>query len=90
VFEGDYLGAGQKIPGSAPWSTVPLHSGVIALVIERRRADPFVPPVDFAHGYFGDVTGFDLSALIGADELPACAWAAAYRQGKTPTQVLSP
>jgi hypothetical protein len=86
VYEGDHLGVSQKIPGSQPWSSVVLHSGMIALVVERRFADQFVPPVDFAHGYFGDVTGFDLSALVGTDDLPASAWADAYRRGVTPSQ----
>ena len=48
--------------------------------------DSFVPPVDFARGYFGDIPTGDLSVLVGVDDLPASAWADAYRRGVTPTQ----
>jgi hypothetical protein len=55
-------------------------------VIEGRYPDAFVPPVDFARGYFGDIPAGDLSVLVGVDDLPASAWADAYRRGVTPTQ----
>jgi hypothetical protein len=86
VFDGDRLPAHSKLPGSEAWSNTTLYSGMIFLAIERRYSDPFVPPVDFAGGYFGDIAAGDLSALVGVDELPRSAWADAYRRGVTPTQ----
>jgi hypothetical protein len=86
VFESDYLPAHPKLPGSQAWSDTKLDSGIINLVIERRYGDPFVPPVDFAGGYFGDIGSGDLSALVGVDDFPTSAWADAYRRGTTPTQ----
>jgi len=82
VFDGDHLPTHPKLPGSEAWSKTTLHSGMIHLVIERCYADPFVPPVDFAGGYFGDIS----SALVGVESLPHSAWADAYRRGVTPTQ----
>jgi hypothetical protein len=86
IFDGDYLPATAKLPGSQAWSKTPLYSGTINLVIERRFPDEFVPPVDFAKGYFGDMPLGDLSALVGVDNLPHNAWADAYRRTATPTQ----
>jgi hypothetical protein len=86
IFEGDHVRAHPKLPGSQAWSNTTLYSGGINLVIERRYPDPFVPPVDFAGGYFGDISSGDLSALVGVDHLPPNAWADAYRRGVTPTQ----
>ena len=86
IFDGDYLTHHPRLPGSEAWSAITLHSGMIYLIIERRHPDAFVPPVDFASGYFGDIPTGDLSALVGVDELPANAWADAYRRGVTPSQ----
>jgi len=86
IFDGDYLPKHRKLPGTEAWSEITLHSGVIYLAIERRYPDAFVPPVDFARGYFGDIPTGDLSVLVGIDGLPASAWADAYRRGVTPTQ----
>src|SRR6516165_4013434 len=86
IFDGDYLTHHPRLPGSETWSAITLHSGMIYLIIERRHPDAFVPPVDFASGYFGDIPTGDLSALVGVDELPANAWADAYRRGVTPSQ----
>jgi len=73
VFEGDII-ADQK------WSNTTLHSGVVTLVIERRFDDPFVPPVDFAGGYFGESTGYDLSSLLKESDIPDSKWANNYRR----------
>ena len=86
IFDGDYLPKHRKLPGTEAWSEITLHSGVIYLAIERRYPDAFVPPVDFARGYFGDIPAGDLSVLVGTDGLSASAWADAYRRGVTPTQ----
>ena len=86
VYDGDYLKAVAKLSGSQAWSNTPLYAGMINLVIERVFPDQFVPPVDFAPGYFGDIPIGDLSLLVGADELPHNAWADAYRRSTTPTQ----
>ena len=59
---------------------------MIDLVIERVFPDEFVPPVDFAKGYFDDMPMGDLSLLIGTDNLPHNAWADAYRRSTTPSQ----
>jgi hypothetical protein len=59
---------------------------MINLLIERVFADEFVPPVDFAPGYFGDIANGDLSALVGTAEQPHSAWADAYRRSTTPSQ----
>src|SRR5262245_8625895 len=85
IYDGDYLATRPELPGSGAWSETKLYSGMITLVVERRFPDQFVPPVDFARGYFGDISESDLSALIGHD-LPHSAWADAYRRGTTPTQ----
>jgi hypothetical protein len=86
VYDGDYLKMARNVPGSGTWSDKPLYAGLINLVIERVFPDQFVPPVDFAPGYFGDIAAGDLSALVGADELPHSAWADAYRRSTTPSQ----
>jgi len=80
VFDGDY------IPWPS-WSATPLHTGMMTLVIERRYPDGFVPPVDFAHGYFGDIPTGDLQALVGLEIPPHNAWADAWRRRVTPSQI---
>lgn len=85
VFEGDTLRADERIPGAKSWADIRMFSGMIMLVVERRHLDDFVPPVDFAGGYFGETTGFDLAALVGRDP-PHSAWADAYRRKVTPSQ----
>lgn len=87
VFEGDRIRNSPKCPGTEAWADITTHSGVLMLIIERRNTDPFVPPVDFAAGYFGENTGYDLSSLVGIDDLPTSAWADSYRRGQTPSQV---
>jgi hypothetical protein len=59
---------------------------MVDLVIERVFPDEFVPPVDFAKGYFDDMPVGDLSLLIGIHKLPHNAWADAYRRFTTPSQ----
>jgi hypothetical protein len=86
VYDGDFVTAEHKLPGSESWSATPLHTGMIDLVIERVFPDEFVPPVDFAKGYFDDMPMGDLSLLIGTDKLPHNAWADAYRRSTTPSQ----
>jgi len=86
IFDGDSLPQRENVPGSDAWNSIHLASGLMTLVIERRFPDPFVPPVDFAKGYFGDFPGGDLSALVGLDDLPHSAWADAYRRKVTPSQ----
>ena len=88
VYDGDYLKVAANMPGSEAWSNTPLYSGVMNLVVERVFSDEFVPPVDFAGGYFGDMPAGDLSLLVGADKLPHNAWADAYRRSTTPTQTV--
>jgi len=55
VYDGDYLTTADDIPGAQAWSNTPLYAGTINLVIERVFPDQFVPPVDFAKGFFGDM-----------------------------------
>jgi hypothetical protein len=86
IYDGDFIEAQRKLPGSENWSTTPLYAGMIDLVIERLFPDEFVPPVDFAKGYFDDMPMGDLSLLIGTDKLPHNAWADAYRRATTPSQ----
>jgi hypothetical protein len=86
VYAGDFVKTERKLPGSELWSTTPLYTGMIDLVIERVFPDAFVPPVDFAMGYFDDMPIDNLSSLIGANELPHNAWADAYRRSTTPSQ----
>ena len=90
VYDGDYLATANKVLGSESWSNTPLYAGMINLVIERVFPDQFVPPVDFARGYFGDMPVGDLSLLVGADKLPQSAWADAYRRATTPSQTGRP
>ena len=59
IYDGDYLVGRPNLPGSDAWSDTKLYSGLITLVVERRFPDAFVPPVDFAGGYFGDISGGD-------------------------------
>jgi hypothetical protein len=87
VFEGDRLRSAPNCPGTEAWADITTHSGMVMLVIERRYDDPFVPPVDFAAGYFAETTGCDLSVLVGVDDLPASAWADSYRRRQTPSQM---
>jgi hypothetical protein len=86
VFEGDRPKCDARIPGSDEWTNVSLFSGMITLVIERRYPDEFVPPVDFAAGYFGETTGFDIGGLVGRDDIPLSPWADAFRRKVTPSQ----
>jgi len=86
VYSGDFVKTERALPGSEPWSTTPLYTGMIDLVIERVFPNEFVPPVDFAMGYFDDMPMDDLSLLIGAEKLPHSAWADAYRRSTTPSQ----
>lgn len=88
IFEGDRPRADAKVPGSEGWGADvhAIYSGVITLAIERRHLDDFVPPVDFAAGYFGETTGFDLGTLIGQDIPPHGVWADAFRRKTTFTQ----
>jgi methyltransferase family protein len=90
VFDGDYLPASHNILGSEAWSETPLITGVMDLVIERVLPDEFVPPVDFAKGYYGDFGAGDLAKLVGATTLPHSAWAEAYRKSTTPSQTERP
>lgn len=89
VYDGDYLQQAAELPGSHRWAETPLFSGVVNLVIERMFPDDFIPPVDFASGYFGDMPTGDLSRLVGKDSLPHNAWADAYRRSTTPSQSFS-
>jgi hypothetical protein len=89
VYDGDYLQQGANLHGSQCWAETPLYSGVVNLVIERVFPDDFVPPVDFASGYFGDMPTGNLSLLVGGHPLPHNAWADAYRRSTTPSQNLS-
>jgi hypothetical protein len=86
IYDGDYLGDAGQVRGADPWSNKPLYAGVINLVIQRVFPDEFVPPVDFAKGYFGDMPMGDLSVLLNVDKLPHSAWADAYRRSTTPSQ----
>jgi hypothetical protein len=86
IYDGDFVKSQRKFPGSESWSATPLYSGMMDLVIERVFPDEFVPPVDFANGYFDDMPMGDLSLLIGMDQLPHNAWADAYRRLTTPSQ----
>jgi hypothetical protein len=86
VYDGDFIRGDAKLPGSEFWSATPLYAGMIDLVIERIFPDEFVPPVDFAKGYFDDMPMGDLSLLTGTDKLPHNAWADAYRRSTTPSQ----
>jgi hypothetical protein len=86
VYDGDFIQADARLPGSEFWSATPLYAGMIDLVIERVFPDEFVPPVDFAKGYFDDMPMGDLSLLTGTDKLPHNAWADAYRRSTTPSQ----
>jgi len=89
VFEGDRLKTDSRLPGSEKWAKIDLFSGMIIIIIERMHPDEFVPPVDFAGGYFGETTGFDLGNLVGKDIPPHGAWADAFRRKVTPSQVPS-
>lgn len=82
IFDGDR--PHPNLPGSDEWRHTTMASGVITLVLERQHDDAFVPPVDFASGYFGDFPSGDLTRLIS--EMPHNAWADAYRRGVTPSQ----
>lgn len=86
MFDGDSLPVHANVSGSQEWAGAHLPSGMLNLVIQRRTADEFVPPVDFAKGYFGDFAAGDLSALLKQDELPRSAWAEAYLKKTTPSQ----
>jgi hypothetical protein len=86
VYDGDYLTSAATLHGSQWWAGIPLYSGVVNLVIERLYPDDFVPPVDFASGYFDDIPTGDLSRLVGVNQLPHNAWADAYRRSTTPSQ----
>jgi hypothetical protein len=86
VYDGDYLISSPNLQGSENWARTPLCSGVINLAIERVFPDDFVPPIDFASGYFGDIPTGDLSALVKSAKLPHNAWADAYRRATTPSQ----
>jgi len=86
VYDSDYLTPAANLTGSKRWADIPLYSGVVNLVVERMFSDDFVPPVDFAGGYFGDIPVGDLSILVGVDQLPHNAWADAYRRRTTPSQ----
>lgn len=86
VYEGDRPKKDPRVPGSEAWANVSMHSGTITVIVERRHPDPFVPPVDFAGGYFGETTGFDLGSLVGQDIVPHGVWADAFRRNTTPSQ----
>jgi len=86
VYDGDFIQADAKLPGSESWSATPLYAWMIDLVIERVFPDEFVPPVDFAKGYFDDMPMGDLSLLTDTDKLPHNAWADAFRRSTTPSQ----
>ena len=90
VYDGDYLTSATNAEGSPSWALLPLYSGTVNLVIERMFVDEFVPPVDFAGGYFGDFPKSDLSLVLGVDQLPYCGWADAYRRSATPSQSATP
>jgi hypothetical protein len=86
VYDGDCVKACVEIRGSEAWANSPMYSGTITLVIERVFPDDFVPPTDFAHGYFGDAQGGDLSVLIGTPKLPHSSWAEAYQRSRMSSQ----
>jgi hypothetical protein len=85
IFDGDRPHA--NLPGADEWYQTTMASGVITLVIERQGDEIFVPPVDFASGYFGDFPSGDLARLM--NEIPHNAWADAYKRGVTPSQATS-
>jgi hypothetical protein len=81
IFDGDYL------PEPGNWAATALPSGSVELVIEKRFSDAFVPPVDFAKGYFDPTSpSTDLRRLLERDDVAESAWANAFRRGVTPTQ----
>jgi hypothetical protein len=63
VYDGDYLTTAAEIPGAEAQSDTPLYASTRNLVIERVFPDQFVPPVDFAKGYFGDMP------FVGAEKI---------------------
>lgn len=88
VFDGDSLMPSGVDDGTITWQDKILHSGVVNLLVERVHEDAFVPPVDFARGYYGEIGSGDLAALM--TETPHSTWSDAFRRGVTPHQTKKP
>jgi hypothetical protein len=83
IFDGDCL------PEPGAWASTPLPSGTVDLLIEKRFDEPFIPPIDFAVGYFDPTPPpTNLRDLVNVD-VTENLWANAYRRGVTPSQTAS-